>query len=65
VPKPRQAHRAATRVLSLAMVGIGAALIVLTLAGGGGPLARGLLLGLLFVALGAGRLYVQARTDGG
>jgi hypothetical protein len=65
VPKPRQAHRAATRVLSLAMVAIGAALIVLTLAGGGGPLARGLLLGLLFVALGAGRLYVQARTDGG
>jgi hypothetical protein len=43
------------------MVGIGAALIVLTLAAGGGPLARGLLLGLLFVALGSGRLYLQTR----
>ena len=65
MPKPRQAHRAATGVLSVAMVAIGAVLIVLTVAGGGGPLARGLLLGLLFVALGAGRLYVQTRTRGG
>jgi hypothetical protein len=61
MPMPRQAHRATTRVLSLIMVGIGLALIVLAVAGGGGPLAKGVVLGALFLALGAGRLYLQAR----
>jgi len=62
MPTPRQAHRTATGVLSLAMVVIGVALIVSTLVRGGGPLAVGVLLGLLFCALGAGRLYLQRRT---
>jgi hypothetical protein len=35
-----------------------------TLANGGGPLATGFLLGLLFVALGAGRLYLSLRNRG-
>ena len=51
--------RAATRVLSLAMLVIGLAIIVRTAAAGGGPLAFGLLVGLLFVAAGAGRLYAE------
>jgi hypothetical protein len=50
-----------TRVLSALMVVIGVAIIARTLAGGGGPLALGLLLGLLFVAAGAGRLYAERR----
>jgi hypothetical protein len=50
-----------TRVLSALMVVIGVAIIVRTLAAGGGPLALGLLLGLLFVAAGAGRLYAERR----
>ncbi len=48
-------------VLSGLMVLIGLALIVRTLSGGGGPLAVGLLLGLLFVAAGAGRLWAERR----
>jgi hypothetical protein len=50
-----------TRVLSGLMVLIGLALIVRTVSGGGGPLAVGLLMGLLFVAAGAGRLWAERR----
>jgi hypothetical protein len=51
----------ATQLLSALMVVIGLAMIVRTLAGGGGPVALGLLLGLLFVGAGAGRLYAERR----
>jgi hypothetical protein len=49
--------------MSAVMVLIGVALLVSTIARGGGPLAIGVLLGLLFVAAGAARLYL-ARGDG-
>jgi hypothetical protein len=51
--------RGPTVILSGLMIVIGVAMIVRTLAEGGGPIALGLLLGLLFVAAGAGRLYVE------
>jgi hypothetical protein len=54
-------HRHATRILSTAMLLIGLAMIVVALAAGGGPLAKGVLLGLLFIAAGAGRLWVASR----
>jgi hypothetical protein len=44
--------------MSTAIVLIGVALLVSTLARGGGPLAIGVLLGVLFVLAGAGRLYL-------
>ena len=50
-----------TRILSALMMVIGVAIIVRTVAAGGGPVALGLLLGLLFVAAGAGRLYAERR----
>jgi hypothetical protein len=49
-------YRAATVVLASLTVALGVALLVATLAQGSGGL--GILLGLLFVAAGAGRLYV-------
>ncbi len=55
-------HGAATKVLSIAIVVIGVALIVRTLAAGGGVAATGLLLGVLFVAVGVGRLWIARRT---
>jgi hypothetical protein len=55
---PRDLHRTSTRILSTAMLVLGVAMIVVTLAAGGGPLATGVLLGLLFAAAGAGRLWV-------
>lgn len=46
-------------ILPAAMVLIGVALIVRTIFGGGGPVAIGIIMGLLFVAAGAGRIYVE------
>jgi hypothetical protein len=51
----------ATQVLSAAMVLIGVAILARTVVEGGGALALGLLLGVLFVAAGAGRLYAERR----
>ena len=45
--------------LSAAMVLLGVAMIVRAVAGGGGPLAYGVLIGLLFVLAGAARLWAQ------
>ena len=57
----RQLHSTSTRVLSVAMIVIGVVLIVRTLAAGGGVLATGLVLGILFVLAGVARLYLQRR----
>ncbi|HEV2060513.1 MAG TPA: hypothetical protein VGR11_14250 [Solirubrobacteraceae bacterium] len=57
----RALHRSATLVLSAAMVVLGLAIVVRTFSAGGGPLAVGTILGLLFVAAGAGRLYFSWR----
>jgi hypothetical protein len=62
VPTPRDVHRGATRVISTLMVLIGIALLASTIARGGGPLAIGVLLGILFVAAGAGRFYLASRS---
>jgi hypothetical protein len=58
---PRQLHRTATRLLSGALVAVGVALIVRTVAAGGGPAATGVVLGVLFALAGAGRLWLQER----
>ncbi len=58
---PRHAHRAGTFVLSGLMAVIGLALIVQALAGDGGAISPRLLLGVLFVAAGAGRLYLERK----
>jgi len=46
------------RVLGAALCLIGVGMVVSTLARGGGPLALGVVLGVLFVLAGAGRLYL-------
>ena len=43
------------------MVLIGVAMVVRTIAAGGGALAIGIVLGLLFIAAGAGRLWAERR----
>ena len=64
MPAPDEAYRGVTRVFSVVIVGFGIAIIVITLIEGGGPLSTGLLIGLLFTALGAGRLYLALRGRG-
>jgi hypothetical protein len=60
---PDEVYRAATRLFAVVILGFGAAILVVTLANGGGPLSLGFLLGLLFVGLGAGRLYLATRAN--
>ena len=50
-----------TTPLSAILVLIGVAMIVRTIAAGGGALATGVVLGLLFAAAGAGRLWAERR----
>ena len=51
-----------TRVLSLAIALLGLAMVIRTLAAGGGGTSIGVLLGVIFVALGLARLYLSTRT---
>jgi hypothetical protein len=53
-----RAYRAGIVVFAVAFVGIGIALLIVTAVRGGGV---GYLLGALFVAAGAGRLYALSR----
>ncbi len=62
MPEPRHIHRSSTTVMSVLMVLIGIALLIRTLVAGGGALAIGVLLGLLFILAGAARLYLQSRV---
>jgi hypothetical protein len=57
-----------TRLLSGLMIFLGVAIVVRTIDAGGGAAAWGVLVGILFVAAGAGRLYLvsaRARDDEG
>jgi hypothetical protein len=55
-------YRAATALFAVAFLGIGIALLVVTVARGGGLV--GYLMGVLFTALGVGRLYLlRMRTS--
>ena len=52
---------AVTALMSVLMVVLGVAMIAVTLVRGGGPVAYGIVIGLLFVAAGGGRLWAQRR----
>jgi hypothetical protein len=60
-PQPDEVYRAVTRVFALIILGFGIAIVAVTLAHGGGPTSGGIWLGLIFVGLGAGRLYLALR----
>jgi hypothetical protein len=53
-------YRNVATALALTIVALGVAMIAVTAANGGGQV--GFLLGVLFIAAGAGRLYVQRRS---
>jgi hypothetical protein len=55
--------RALTLLTSGLMVFIGLAIIVRTIDAGGGATAFGILIGVLFLAAGAGRLWVTLRRE--
>ena len=62
----RGVHRSGTRLLSLLMAAVGVALIVEAIVGvGNGAISALLLVGVLFVAAGVGRLYIERKRGTG
>ena len=59
----RGVHRGGTLLLSTVMVLIGVALLVEAVVGVGGVTVR-LIAGVLFVAAGVGRIYIETRRGG-
>jgi drug/metabolite transporter (DMT)-like permease len=59
--KQQQLRRSYTRLMSVILIVLGIVLVIRTISAGGGPAAAGVLLGVLFVLAGAGRLYLQYR----
>ena len=59
----QRAHRHSIRALAALLVLLGVAMVVSTIAQGGGPLSSGVVLGVPLALLGAGRLYL-AWADG-
>jgi len=55
-------YRGAVRAFSLAFVAIGLTVLIVTLANGGGPASLGFLMGIAFVAVGVGRLWLGSRV---
>jgi hypothetical protein len=60
-PSPGEGYQLAVRIFSVTIIGFGLVILVVTVARGGGPTAVGILFGLVFVARGAGRLYLSLR----
>jgi hypothetical protein len=63
-PSVDEGYQLAVRVFSVVIIGFGLAILVVTLARGGGPLSTGIVFGLLFTAVGCGRLYLSLRGSG-
>jgi hypothetical protein len=64
VSAPERIYHGSIRAFSLVFIVLGLALLVTTLAAGGGPLSVGTFLGVVFIAIGAGRLWIATRTRG-
>jgi hypothetical protein len=56
-------YQRSVRVLSAVFLALGAVLVVSTLLRGGGPASVGVLMGIAFLAVGAVRLWLAARTS--
>jgi hypothetical protein len=56
-------YRNAVRGFSLAFVLVGVVVLAVTLANGGGPASVGFVMGLAFVVVGVGRLWIGARME--
>lgn len=56
----QRAYRNSTRLFGALMILLGTAMAGAAVAHGGGPLSYGVVIGVLFTALGAARLYLAA-----
>ena len=60
-PSVDEGYQLAVRIFSVIIIGFGLAIVVVTLARGGGPFSMGIVFGFLFTAVGCGRLYLSLR----
>jgi hypothetical protein len=60
-PPPDEVYRGVTRIFAVVIAAFGLVIITVTLTNGGSAGSAGIWLGLLFTALGAGRLYLSLR----
>jgi hypothetical protein len=58
-----RAYRGAVKAFSALFVALGVAVLVMTLAAGGGPASVGFLLGIAFVAIGAVRFWAAGKGE--
>jgi hypothetical protein len=58
----QRAYRGAVRAFSLVFVAVGLLVLVTTLVNGGGPASVGVVLGVAFLVVGGGRLWVSTRS---
>jgi hypothetical protein len=63
VPSPERIYHGSIRAFSVVFIALGVVILAATLAAGGGPLSVGTLLGAIFVAIGAGRLWIATRGE--
>jgi hypothetical protein len=56
-------YRNAVRAFSLAFVLVGLVVLGVTFANGGGPASVGVVMGIAFVVVGVGRLWIGARME--
>jgi hypothetical protein len=54
-------YQRSVRLLSIVFLVLGGALLVTTVTAGGGPSSVGFLMGVAFLAVGGGRLWLAAR----
>jgi hypothetical protein len=60
---PKRVYHGSVRALSVLFAALGVGILVTTLASGGGPLSVGVLMGIAFLAVGAGRFWVASRMS--
>jgi hypothetical protein len=61
-PPPDEVYRGVTRIFATIILAFGVTIIAVTLIHGGNLASSGIWLGLLFLGLGAGRLYISMRS---
>jgi hypothetical protein len=59
----RSAYQGTVRTFSVVFLVLGLAILATTLANGGGALSVGVLIGIAFLAVGGGRLWVSSRMS--
>ncbi len=58
---PERLYRASVRAISILFIVLGIAILAVTLGAGGGPLSLGILMGIAFLGVGCGRLWLTSR----